>query len=167
MTAAGAETIVRPARAGTAVAGATLRRRQGFQHGGWFVAPFLALFALFVVWPLLRGLYLSFTDANISGDEASFIGLDNYREALQDPLMWDALGHSAYFTLLVVPCITVLAFLLAMLAHHIERGKWLWRLCFFLPRSCCRPPSPPTSGSGCSTPAPAWSTTSSASRHRG
>ncbi|MFI6204924.1 carbohydrate ABC transporter permease [Streptomyces sp. NPDC051041] len=133
MTTTSAETVVRPARAGAAAPGAAVRRRQGFQHGGWFVAPFLALFALFVIWPLLRGLYLSFTDANISGEGAGFVGLDNYREALGDPLMWDALGHSAFFTLLVVPGITVLAFLLAMLAHHIERGKWLWRLCFFLP----------------------------------
>jgi multiple sugar transport system permease protein len=86
-----------------------------------------------VIWPLLRGLYLSFTDANISGDDTHFVGLDNYREAVHDSAMWDALGHSAYFTLLVVPCITVLAFLLAMLAHNIERGKWLWRLCFFAP----------------------------------
>ena len=133
MTATGAETTVRPARARTAADRAPARRGQGLQHGGWFVAPFLALFALFVVWPLLRGLYLSFTDANISGDATRFVGLGNYREALKDPLMWDALGHSAYFTLLVVPCITVLALLLALLAHHIERGKWLWRLCFFLP----------------------------------
>ena len=133
MTATSAQTVITPTRARTAAAGATLRRRQGFQHGAWFVAPFLVLFALFVIWPLLRGVYLSFTDANISGDATSFIGLDNYREALDDPLVWDSLGHSAYFTLLVVPCITVLAFLLAMLAHHIERGKWLWRLCFFAP----------------------------------
>ncbi|MFK4105789.1 carbohydrate ABC transporter permease [Streptomyces sp. NPDC019531] len=128
-----AQTAVAPARARTAAATASLRRKQGFQHGGWFVAPFLVLFALFVVWPLLRGVYLSFTDANISGEGASFVGLDNYREALHDQAMWDALGHSAYFTLLVVPCITALAFLLAMLAHHIERGKWVWRLCFFVP----------------------------------
>jgi multiple sugar transport system permease protein len=128
-----APTVVVPARTKAAAASATVRRKQGFQHGGWFVAPFLALFTLFVIWPLLRGLYLSFTDANISGDDTHFVGLDNYREAVHDSAMWDALGHSAYFTLLVVPCITVLAFLLAMLAHNIERGKWLWRLCFFAP----------------------------------
>jgi multiple sugar transport system permease protein len=133
MTTTGAETVIRPVRATTAPDSATVRRERGFQHGGWFVAPFLVLFALFVIWPLLRGLRLSFTDANISGDAESFVGLDNYREALDDPLMWEALGHSAWFTLLVVPCITVLAFFLAMLAHHIERGKWLWRLCFFMP----------------------------------
>lgn len=133
MTTTSAETVIPALRAQAATAGLSVRRKQGFQHGGWFVAPFLALFALFVIWPLLRGIYLSFTDANISGDSANFIGLDNYREALNDSAMWDALGHSAYFTLLVVPCITVLAFALAMLAHHIERGKWLWRLCFFAP----------------------------------
>ncbi|MFI9543168.1 carbohydrate ABC transporter permease [Streptomyces sp. NPDC052016] len=133
MTTASTPTVLAPARAKSAAAGATVRRRQVFQHGGWFVAPFLVLFALFVIWPLLRGVWLSFTDANISGEGASFVGLDNYREALKDQLMWDALGHSAYFTLLVVPCITVLAFLLAMLAHNIERGAWLWRLCFFAP----------------------------------
>ncbi|EFE69691.1 conserved hypothetical protein [Streptomyces viridosporus ATCC 14672] len=132
MTTTGAETVVRPARVRTA-AGAGVRRGPGFQHGGWFVAPFLVLFALFVIWPLVRGLHLSLTDANISGEGTSFVGLDNYREALDDPLVWDALGHSVSFTLLVVPCITVLAFLLAVLAHHIERGKWLWRLCFFMP----------------------------------
>ncbi|MFD5747606.1 carbohydrate ABC transporter permease [Streptomyces sp. NPDC127033] len=133
MTTTSAGTVVAPARTRTAAGSATVRRKQGFQHGGWFVAPFLSLFVLFVIWPLLRGIFLSFTDANISGDNTSFIGLDNYREALHDSMMWDSLGRSAYFTLLVVPCITVLAFLLAMLAHHIERGKWLWRLCFFMP----------------------------------
>ncbi|WP_327351343.1 carbohydrate ABC transporter permease [Streptomyces sp. NBC_01304] len=133
MTTTSAETVIAPARSKTVARVATVRRKQGFQHGGWFIAPFLVLFVLFVIWPLLRGVYLSLTDANISGDGANFVGLDNYREALGDSAMWDALGHSAYFTLLVVPCITVLAFLLAMLAHSIERGKWLWRLCFFVP----------------------------------
>lgn len=116
-----------PERGGRARAGG------GFQHGGWFVAPFLLLFLLFVIVPVLRGVWLSLTDANISGDGARFVGLDNYSEALQDPLVWDSLGHSAYFTLLVVPCIVLVALLLALLAHHIEHAKWLWRLCFFAP----------------------------------
>ncbi|MGW7070197.1 carbohydrate ABC transporter permease [Streptomyces sp. NPDC054855] len=131
------DTAVAPAAVRAApVAGAdSLRARltRRVQHGGWFVAPFLVLFALFVLLPISRGLWLSFTDANISGTGERFVGLDNYREALDSPLLWDSLGHSAYFTLLVVPCIVVLAFLLAMLAHHIERAKWLWRLCFFAP----------------------------------
>ncbi|MEU1014518.1 sugar ABC transporter permease [Streptomyces sp. NPDC005900] len=131
------DTALRPAAARPAAAvradspRARLARR--LQHGGWFVAPFLVLFALFVLLPIGRGVWLSLTDANISGTGERFVGLDNYREAFDTPLMWESLGHSAYFTLLVVPCIVVLALLLAMLAHHIERAKWLWRLCFFAP----------------------------------
>ncbi|MGP3632076.1 carbohydrate ABC transporter permease [Streptomyces sp. 24-1644] len=131
------ETAVRPAvvRPDRAADTGTSRARigRGFQHGGWFIAPFLALFALFVVLPVGRGIWLSFTDANISGADTHFVGLDNYTEAFRDPLMWESLGHSAYFTLLVVPCIVVAAFLMAMLAHHIDHAKWLWRLCFFAP----------------------------------
>ncbi|MEV0255800.1 sugar ABC transporter permease [Streptomyces sp. NPDC050732] len=122
-----------PAVRTTAERGERARAGGGFQHGGWFVAPFLLLFLLFVIVPVLRGVWLSFTDANISGDGARFVGFDNYSEALQDPLVWDSLGHSAYFTLLVVPCIVLVALLLALLAHHIEHAKWLWRLCFFAP----------------------------------
>ncbi|MGA4845648.1 carbohydrate ABC transporter permease [Streptomyces sp. G5(2025)] len=131
------DTALRPPAARPAVTvhadSARTRLARRFQHGGWFVAPFLVLFALFVLLPIGRGLWLSFTDANISGTGERFVGLDNYREAFDTPLMWESLGHSAYFTLLVVPCVVVLAFLLAMLAHHIERAKWLWRLCFFAP----------------------------------
>ncbi|MFH8607421.1 carbohydrate ABC transporter permease [Streptomyces sp. NPDC018029] len=122
-----------PAVRPVAERGGRARAGGGFQHGGWFVAPFLLLFLLFVIVPVLRGVWLSLTDANISGDGARFVGLDNYSEALRDPLVWDSLGHSAYFTLLVVPCIVLVALLLALLAHHIEHAKWLWRLCFFAP----------------------------------
>ncbi|MGW1287273.1 sugar ABC transporter permease, partial [Streptomyces sp. NPDC002586] len=62
-----------------------------FQHGGWFVTPFFVLYGLFVLLPVVRGLYLGFTDANISGDHTGFVGLANYREALKDPLVWSSL----------------------------------------------------------------------------
>ena len=42
-------------------------------------------------------------------------------------------GRVLWFTLWSASAGTVLALLLALLAHHIERGTWLWRLCFFLP----------------------------------
>ncbi|MEU6200428.1 sugar ABC transporter permease [Streptomyces sp. NPDC047061] len=122
--------VARPA-AGTG----TLRLRWGrrLQHGGWFVTPFFVLYGLFVLVPIVRGLYLSLTDANISGDHTSFIGLDNYHEALQDDLVWQSLWHSVKFTLWVVPLIVVMALLMALIAHHTVHFKWLWRFCFFAP----------------------------------
>ncbi|MEU0431333.1 sugar ABC transporter permease [Streptomyces sp. NPDC006290] len=125
-------TGLRP-RAATATESARVRWGRRFQHGGWFVAPFFVLYGLFVVVPVVRGLYLSLTDANISGDHTRFIGLDNYREAFQDHLVWNSLWHSVQFTLYVVPCIVVVALLMALITHHITHLKWLWRLCFFAP----------------------------------
>lgn len=81
-----AATTLRP-RATTAADSARVRWGRRFQHGGWFVAPFFVLYGLFVLLPVVRGLYLSFTDANISGDHANFVGLDNYREAFKDDLV--------------------------------------------------------------------------------
>ncbi|MFH9676474.1 carbohydrate ABC transporter permease [Streptomyces sp. NPDC017405] len=120
-------------RAATDAGSARLRWSRRLEHGGWFVAPFFVLYGLFVLLPVVRGLYLSFTDANISGDHTGFVGLANYREALRDPLVWDSLWHSAQFTLWVVPLIVVAALLMALIAHHTVHFTWLWRLCFFAP----------------------------------
>jgi multiple sugar transport system permease protein len=125
-------TTLRP-RTTTATDSARARWGRRFQHGGWFVAPFFVLYGLFVVVPVVRGLYLSLTDANISGDHTSFVGLANYREALSDDLVWSSLWHSVKFTLWVVPMIVVVALLMALIAHHTVHFKWLWRLCFFAP----------------------------------
>ena len=125
-------TTLRP-RTTTATDSARVRWGRRFQHGGWFVAPFFVLYGLFVVVPVVRGLYLSLTDANISGDHTDFVGLANYREALSDDLVWSSLWHSAKFTLWVVPMIVVVALLMALIAHHTVHFKWLWRLCFFAP----------------------------------
>ncbi|MGP4113672.1 carbohydrate ABC transporter permease [Streptomyces sp. 4N509B] len=114
---------------------AGLRPRLGrvFQHGGWFVAPFLLVYGLFLVWPLVSGLWYSLNETNLAGIDTEFVGLDNYREALGDDQMWDALGNTLRFTAMVTPLIVVTALGLALLTHHIRRGRWFWRLAFFAP----------------------------------
>ncbi len=50
-----------------------------------FLGPFMVAFLLFVIWPLIHGIYLSLTDQSRTGGGGSFIGLENYSEALADP----------------------------------------------------------------------------------
>ncbi|MFD5537550.1 carbohydrate ABC transporter permease [Streptomyces sp. NPDC127079] len=63
--------------------------------------PATALYALFVIYPTIRSVLLSLTDAHgvIGG---SFVGLDNYREALQDPQVLAALENTLVYTVVVV-----------------------------------------------------------------
>lgn len=127
---AATRTIVTGQRAG--------RRRhagdRGEQRIAWgFLAPFLVAFALFLVWPLLHGLYLSFTDQSLTGAGGSFVGIANYVEALGDPVMWRSLGNTAWFTVLSTVPLVVLALVMALLVHRGLPGQWLWRLSFFMP----------------------------------
>jgi len=116
-----------------------LRRHAGGSQGneqliGWvFLTPFLIAFALFLVWPILHGLYLSFTDQSLTGSGGGFVGFANYAEALTDPVMWGSFGNTVWFTLLSTIPLVVIALVMAVLVDRGLPGQWLWRLSFFMP----------------------------------
>lgn len=98
-----------------------------------FLAPFLVAFALFLVWPIIHGLILSFTDQSLTGAGGSFIGFANYAEAFVDPKMWQSMGNTVWFTLLSTVPLVVIALAMAALVDRGIPGQWLWRLSFFMP----------------------------------
>ncbi|AGS67438.1 carbohydrate ABC transporter permease [Streptomyces collinus] len=98
-----------------------------------FALPFLVLFALFMLWPLVQGLWMSLTDASLSAHAPSFVGLDNFAEALGDAEMWRSLGHTVWFTLLSTVPLVAVALGMALLVHTGLPGQWVWRLAFFAP----------------------------------
>ncbi|MFJ4698990.1 MULTISPECIES: sugar ABC transporter permease [unclassified Streptomyces] len=110
----------------------TRSRRGG--SGGLFVAPFMIFFGLFLLVPLVYGLWMSFTDASLTGHgDSSFAGLGNYAEALTDSEVWKSLGNTAVFTVLSSVPLVVLALAMALLVHANLPGQWLWRFAFFAP----------------------------------
>jgi ABC-type sugar transport system permease subunit len=98
-----------------------------------FLTPFLIAFVLFLVWPLAHGLYLSFTNQSLTGAGGSWVGLDNYREALTDATMWRALRTTVLFTVVSTVPLVIIALVMALLVHRGLPGQWLWRLSFFMP----------------------------------
>lgn len=103
-------------------------------RAGWaFAAPFTILFVLFLVWPVVHGLYLSFTGQSLTGQGGELIGFANYAEALGDATMWRSMLNTLWFTVLTTIPLVVLALALALLVNTGLPGQWLWRLSFFLP----------------------------------
>ncbi|GHH71560.1 sugar ABC transporter permease [Streptomyces sulfonofaciens] len=98
-----------------------------------FALPFLVLFAVFMVWPLVQGLWMSLTDRSLSAHPPSFVGLDNYAEALGDAEMWRSVGHTVLFTLISTVPLVLVALVMALLVHTGLPGQWVWRLAFFAP----------------------------------
>ena len=101
---------------------------------GWkFVAPFLLVFALVLIAPVIYSLYLSvFKDQLVGGN--SFVGLDNYAQALTDPRFWESVGRVSLFLVVQVPIMLVIA-LFAALAIDSARlhVSPFFRIAIFLP----------------------------------
>ena len=79
--------------------------------GDWlFLAPALIFFIGYQVWPIVRVLWLSFTNFQLLSDKpAQWVWFDNYAQALQDPLMWASLWRAALFTMMFLPGTIILS----------------------------------------------------------
>ncbi|AXK36005.1 sugar ABC transporter permease [Streptomyces armeniacus] len=108
-------------------------RRKWTEHGLVFVTPFLLIYALFLLWPLVYGAGMSLTSQNITGTGAEFTGLDNYAEAVRDPAMWSSLWNTVWFTVLSTVPLVIIGLVLALLAHQLRVVQWLWRISWFAP----------------------------------
>ncbi|MEV1011439.1 sugar ABC transporter permease [Streptomyces sp. NPDC049881] len=131
-TTASLDTAPPPAAGGPARGGGPARRpRRG---RGWpFVLPFLLVFAAFMVWPIVQGVWMSLTDKSLALRDTSFVGLDNYTEALSDPDVWSSLGNTLFFTVASSIPLVLVALVMALLVHTGLAGQWVWRLAFFAP----------------------------------
>lgn len=115
------------------------RRRAGHRPGRGefsgllFVLPFVVVFGAFLLWPIVQGLWMSFTNRSLTGGGRNPVGLSNYAEALADPQVWQALGNTAVFTVLSSVPLVVLSFVMAFLVYSGLPGQWLWRLAYFAP----------------------------------
>lgn len=89
-----------------------------------FVAPALLGFAVFLVWPTLRGIYLSFTRYTLLSPE-QWVGLDNYRRLVNDPVFWNSLGVTLEYVVINIGVQTLVALLIAVLMHRLTRSTLL------------------------------------------
>ncbi|MDQ0389723.1 multiple sugar transport system permease protein [Streptomyces sp. DSM 42143] len=108
-------------------------RRIRTGNGLVFVLPFLLVFGLFMVWPIVQGLWMSFTDSSLALRDTSFVGFDNYTEAFGDPDVWSSLGNTVFFTVVSSVPLVLVALAMALLVHSGLAGQWAWRLSFFAP----------------------------------
>ncbi|PGH51962.1 carbohydrate ABC transporter permease [Streptomyces sp. Ru87] len=110
------------------------RPRDRRRWAGWgFIGPFLAVFGLVFLAPIGYSLYLSlFRDQIIGG--TTFVGLENYGDALADPQFWEGLGRVTAFLAVQVPVMLGIALLVALaLDSGRLYGKGFFRISIFLP----------------------------------
>jgi multiple sugar transport system permease protein len=113
------------------------RRRQALV--GWlFALPFVLGFTVFMLFPLVASLAMSFTDFT-SRDiptpfAVDFVGLKQYTDLFANPQFRKSMGVTAYFVVLGIPLTMVVALALAMaLNSGINRFRTAFRVGFYTP----------------------------------
>ncbi|WP_347350650.1 sugar ABC transporter permease [Intrasporangium sp.] len=89
-----------------------------------FIAPALVGFLVFLLWPTVRGIYLSFTRFNLL-TPPEWVGLDNYVRMLHDPVFWNSIEVTLYYVVLNIGIQTVLALVIAVMMQRLTRKTWL------------------------------------------
>lgn len=98
----------------------------------WVGIPLL-LVIYFYVYPFLNTLWLSFTDATPLKGTGDWVGTENYRTVATDPDFWNAVLNSVVYAIIVVPFMTLLPLLLALLVKEHVPGIGLFRTVYYLP----------------------------------
>jgi raffinose/stachyose/melibiose transport system permease protein len=107
-------------------------RRQRLEIA-FFVTPALALMALFVVWPVVSAVRMSFYRWKGFGPMDDFIGLDNYRLVLTDDVFRHAVLHNFIIVGLSVLIQLPLGLAIALLLNRRIRGRGMLRTIVFVP----------------------------------
>lgn len=99
-----------------------------------FLLPGFALYALVLLYPIVRAFQISLYDWKIlPGAVSKFVGLHNYGRALHDPVFWHALGNSGVYMLATVPAQIALGLLVAVLLDARMPARALFRVLYYLP----------------------------------
>jgi multiple sugar transport system permease protein len=108
-------------------------------HHRWYVPylfllPGLALYVLWMIYPLGYEFFISFFDWKIMpGQTSDYVGLGNYRDVLHDKYFWLALENTVRYTFVTVAGQMILGLALAVLVHRVFIGKRLFRAIYYVP----------------------------------
>jgi sn-glycerol 3-phosphate transport system permease protein len=101
---------------------------------GWLLAlPAIVLLATFTHVPAVSTVVDSFFSTPHGRQPAAFIGLDQYRTMLADPIFWRAVENNLLYALITVPVSIGLALAMALWVNGRIRGRAALRLAFFTP----------------------------------
>ena len=100
------------------------------RSGLLFVAPYLLVFAVLLLYPLLSGIWLSLHKADLFGG-SQFIGLENYSRLFRDAIFLKSVRNTLWFVVLTVPALTLAGLGLALGLNNGSRTSAVLRGLFF------------------------------------
>jgi multiple sugar transport system permease protein len=100
--------------------------------GFWFMLPAMAFLLLFLAYPLVLGIYMSFTDVRI-GRPGQFIGFENYAWLREDPIFWLSVFNTVLYTVVASVIKFAVGLYLALLLNKHMPFKAIIRAIVLIP----------------------------------
>lgn len=105
------------------------------------VSPYILigmiLVSIFVIYPQIKNIYMSFTDYNVMpGAESPFVGFSNYKKALFGTEMvafWVAFRNVILYAIFTIPPGLIIGLIMAVLINNVKRGSVFYRSMLYLP----------------------------------
>lgn len=108
------------------------RKRKLFLTALAFMLPFLILYTVFTIWPVIQGFYVSMHKWGLMGKQ-KYVGFDNYIKFSTDKKFWSSLKNTCTFVVITTPMLVIVALVLALLADRKTKMKKFLRISYFLP----------------------------------
>ncbi len=113
--------------------GAPTKGRAEAVAGYLFIAVPMVMFLVLNVGSIFYALYISLWKWNLRSGPVSFMGLDNYTKAINDPVFQTAIKNSVYYAVVWVPLTMAIGLFLAVIVNQKIRGKTFFRAAFYFP----------------------------------
>jgi multiple sugar transport system permease protein len=98
-----------------------------------FLAPALLLLGVFLIYPIVYLIYLSFTDGSFTVEGVRWIGGRNYQRLLFDQDFWQVIFNTIYFTIATVIPTLIIPLILAVLLNRALFLQGTLRAAYFIP----------------------------------
>jgi ABC-type sugar transport system permease subunit len=99
-----------------------------------YITPFVVLVTIFTIYPIFASLGYTLYQWNGVGNPTRYVGLDNFRRVVRDPIFWQSFGHTFLYTVVLVPVQLLLALVLAIALNDRKlRLSTFYRAVYFLP----------------------------------
>jgi sn-glycerol 3-phosphate transport system permease protein len=110
-----------------------MTRKAEWVYAWLLVLPAAALLALFTHYPAVATAWDSFRSTPKGARPAAYVGLDNYRQLVDDPIFWQALSNNFWFAVGTIPASIALSLLMATWVNGRIAGRGFLRLAYFTP----------------------------------
>ena len=100
-----------------------------------FILPFVAIFVIFKIVPILYGLFISVLDRNTIKKAMTtvFVGFKNFQKVFSSETFWSSFKNSLVFASIYIVLRMVLGFFIAVLLSKRFRGRTAVRTMFYMP----------------------------------